>query len=423
MVHFFEIPAVNRDYYSLMSNARQSLVEMRIALDNGNNNGERAKKNPSERYSSFSLSELERAVHQTVPKKTVLALRALHKEQAPMLEQMLLEYAANYGIPAWFGGNDVLLQYSVIIEGRCLHHYKKGDDKKGLRSHKLDVGGPIKLSELQKNWHEIILLDDRFEKEEGLRALYTPRCEDHRKHGETLLVSTVHVFTALKNQREVSLPYYRFDARTKSGSETAFKHLQWLIGETHARGGPMVVEDYLASRSVSSEGFPFASGFVRFLEGYRSGFATSKHINWSGLIFTQNCETVIDDLEQSLNGQKHAQTVYRKRIKPQMLIERVAGSKNNEVRFIEAKIPIGFDGEIYNQINHHFETDDWYNEREGTGYNHLSYAAIRLNRRLEEWSALHWIVLRDVALPIFEDHSRDFLYDLANRRIKSLVKP
>ncbi|MBI2133549.1 hypothetical protein HYU11_02605 [Candidatus Woesearchaeota archaeon] len=401
--NLLEIPATSQEYYMGMQNLRDAIISASSASPSLGMLAYQIQNASSKRAKRQKLHSLESAIDKLASQNVVKTLAELQARQAPELEELLIRNSIFRGIPLWMdGSNDPLLQYSIITEGRCLPCYNSNFELKGLKRQTQQIGQPLRLSEIQKKWNEIMLLDKFFDDPEN-RHKYTPRCKDHWE--PTLLTSTVHRFSAVNPRGELQLPYLRFDFRVKGSGEAAFKHTQWLVGELKSDGTPKRVEDYLASRSIASEK-EFPEKFVEFLSSYSNGTM----IDWNGLIYAQCCGEMIDRIGAALSSKK-LRGVYKSRIKDNVLREREAGN-GPAAKFIEGMLPVleCTDNGLENlcQIDHHFVTEQWHTSTEGTmSTNHLSYAAMRLTRKLEEWSPLHWIVFRDIALPIF---SQDYLY-------------
>lgn len=408
MVELLGIPTTEPAYYVMMSRLRQRLADI---------------------DKRQSPSALEREIGRAAPASTIARLSRMHNRQAPILEALLLETTLQQGIPLWAGIEEpgkALIQYSLRVEGRCIACYETGDDNKGLKAHTVTVGEPVTLAELQKNWMQILILDQKILEDESVREMYSPACKNGngRAHNRTLLTSTVHGFTLLNPNGTVVLPLLKYGARTKSGLETAFKHSQWLAGEKES------VPDYLASRSIcAKEEFP--RRVAEFMRGYITGYNNAP---WD--LRTQKCEDILPEFDAALQDERDLAGFFRARILPNIRIERTSRQKTAESRFLEAMLPAGEmlpEPDAHNQINHHFYKEEWYTRIEGTDLsksrrrgmkgedlNHLGYGAMRLTRRLDEWSPFMWLVFQKVAIPIFVStfpEERRFAESVAARRL------
>ncbi len=435
MQHLLEIPAVTSTgplFYSAMYGIMSRLTELKDFLvelaedDIGKGNGAArnelaAIQDPKQRRlyllgksaQYFSMDDLRTAVANISPSQIVSQLQQMQQAQAPDLEAILLEATIKEGMPRWMNvkSGNARVKYSMEVEGRCLECYRKGDPKKGLRPKNTDIAVAT-LDEFQRNWKEMLVLDGMINDDEKVRDKYSPLCDGlngqyHNGHKPTLLTASVHSFVRANTDGTVAVPFEGYDARTKSGTEAAFKVAEWLIGEKANFG------DYLASRSIC-ERPELPGNFVRFLEAH-------DNTDWEGLLLAQNCQGIIPKIYSDLAGQNGLRGIYKAKIQPHIEIERVAlydaDGKKVEPRFIEARLP---DHDTGNEINHHVYAKKWFDQIRGTDFNHFNYAAIRLDRRLQTWTPLHWLVFQRIGVPVYEaSYSLDFSVGISAQRLKA----
>ncbi|MBI4438553.1 hypothetical protein HY640_01315 [Candidatus Woesearchaeota archaeon] len=390
------IPAIDTNYYLEMCKLRGGVSGLFQVQD---------------RYPD--IDSLQKAIKFIAPDERQVHLAGMRREAVPRLEQMLFVTTLCQGIPLWMGNprtsegeseGEIFVQYSLRTEG--MTNKKNGKRRypnhTGLAARRTLIHAALPLYELQGNWEELLVTDRMLHSDPELRAGYLPS-------GADMLLSTVHEFRQVDRHGKVTLPARRYDARIKSGLETAFKHTDWLTGLKEA------VEDYCASRSVCPE-TEFVERVTRFLVGYNNPISS-----WNGLLLAQNCEAELERLVSGLPRKNGTRSEYSSKISPYIVVER--NSDGRAARFIEARLPHLGSG-IGNQVNHHFETEGWYNEREGDhGLNHLNYSAERFRTRITSWTSLHWAVFKGIAVPIFApEHIKEFAHAISESALDDARK-